>query len=136
MKAKALALFAVERRPIATGFLEQSERADYVRVNELARPVDRSVDVRLGREMQHGSWLVLLEQSSNRGRIGDVDVLEAVPRIVRHVGQRIEIACVRQLVGVDDRRIRLPDQESHDRGADEARTAGDENTRGVYLTSH
>jgi hypothetical protein len=75
--------------------------------------------------MDHGAWLMHLEDRTEGGSIADVDLLEAEPGPIRNRPERIEVARVRELVHDDDGTARTREP-SHERGADETRAAGDE----------
>jgi hypothetical protein len=114
---------------VAQRLLQERERAHHVRLHELPRPVDRPVDVRLGREVQHAGGAVPGEQCAHARRVRDVGLLEVVARRRLHLAQRVEVPGVRQLVDVDDGVLGLAHELAHERGADEAGAAGHEDGR-------
>jgi hypothetical protein len=63
---------------------------------------------------------VPLEDFGDGLRVADVDPLEVVARVVDRLGERPEVAGIRQLVDVDDLGIGLADPLADDGGADES----------------
>ena len=112
---------------IAPGGVEQLERALHVCADELGRPVDRPIDVRLGREVHDRRGLEQGEHPLDGLAIGDVALDKRVTRIGDGRLQRVEIARVCQLVEVDHAAgpfgEALPDETT----ADETGAAGDQN---------
>ena len=117
---------AVERSPVAEALLQQRERTDDVGLDERRRPVDRPVDVRFGGEMDDGAGAVPIEAIADGEDVADVDVLEVVPRVVGGGAERLEVTGVGELVDVHDAVIRVAEQHSDERGANEAGAAGDQ----------
>ena len=78
MEAEALAPRGVKAAPIAQRLLQQREGADDIGLDEFAGPVDRAVDMALGREVHHIARLVLIEQLPQRRPVADIDLREAV----------------------------------------------------------
>jgi hypothetical protein len=111
---------------VAQRLLQERERAHHVRLHELPRPVDRPVDVRLGREVQHAGGAVPGEQCAHARRVRDVGLLEVVARRRLHLAQRLQVSGVRQLVDVDDRVVGLAHELADEGRPDEAGAAGDE----------
>ena len=101
--------------------MEQGEGADDVGLDELAGAVDRAVDVRLGRQVHDRVGAMLLEDPGDLGGVADVDPLEVVAGVFAGLGERGEVAGIRQLVDVDDLGVRLADQLADDRRPDETR---------------
>ena len=93
---------------------------------ELLRPEDGSVDVALGREVDHSRDPVLGERLFDERLVADVALheLDSVPvDQVRDVG---EISRVGQSVEDDNAVARFPATRAQEVGADEPRAAGDE----------
>jgi hypothetical protein len=82
--------------------LEQDEGADDVRVDEGHRAVDRTVDVRFGREVDHCGGPMVREGRAHGDAVGDVRLDERYARIVDHPGQVEQASRVRKLVDNDD----------------------------------
>ena len=76
--------------------LEEHERAEDVRLDELASRLNRAVDVRLGGEVHDD--VRLAHERRRDGRVGDVALDEPVSRAVHHLAQILEAAGVGQLV--------------------------------------
>src|SRR6185503_1319257 len=106
-------------RVVRASPLEQRHRAEHVRVDELLRPEDRAVDVRLRGEIDDG--LAGLPGALDGLRVGDVADDEIDPGPLQIGG----IAGVRELVEDDDV-VAARDQPSDEVRADEAGAAGDE----------
>ena len=64
--------------PVMPHRLEQVEGANGVRLHELPRSVDRTVDVRLRGQVDYGSWLLLAQEFEHGGLVVDVELHEAV----------------------------------------------------------
>ncbi len=109
-----------ERGDVRPGRLEQLERADDVRLDERPRPLDRAVDVALGGEVQDGRRGVLPEHPADRLPVRDVAQDEGEAGVVRHVGEALEAARVRQLVEHYDAVRRRPEGVTDEVRADEA----------------
>jgi hypothetical protein len=105
---------------------EQHVGALDVGLDEVARAVDRAVDVRLGGEVDHAGRPVGDEQLVQCRAVADVGVAEHMARVAGQVRERFEVAGVGQLVDVDDAPVAFGDQQANQGGADEAGAAGDE----------
>ena len=113
--------------PGAASSVEQHLGPGDVRLDEDARPQDAAVDVALRREVDDGLRLVTPEQLVDEPRIRDVALDEHVVRVFLQIGERLEIAGVRQLVEVDDGQARTLAPEVPDEvRADEPGPAGDQ----------
>ena len=115
-----------QRAPVCERGFEQRQRADDVRLHELGRTVDRTVDVRLGREVHDRVRLMLAKEPLDERAVADVAVREDVVAVVAHGSQRVKIAGVRQLVEIDDALAAPGERIEHEVRADEAGAAGDE----------
>ena len=76
-----------------------------------------------GCEVQDRVRAMLAKQPLDLGPLPNVDVLEDMARMSPNVDQGIEVAGVGQRIDVDDRGIRLVDELTDERGADEAGAA-------------
>ena len=96
--------------------------------DEFARTVDRTVDVRLGREM-HDRLRADARRATRAPAvaIADVALHENMAGIVDGRGQRIEVACVRQLVQIDELPVRFGDALPNKATADEPGSPCDQN---------
>ena len=90
----------------------------------------------LGGEMHHGVRREALERFAHFGVVRDVGAHEGVARIVRHGRERVEIARIGELVDHQHLMRRLADDVAHDRRADEARAAGDEEALSHHAPSY
>src|SRR5690349_5727557 len=89
--------------------------------------MNRAVDVALGSEMHHGTWLVLAEQRSHELAVSDVALHETMPDVAFYPGQICQIAGVGQLVEIDDGGLLGCHPLQHKIGADESGAAGHDN---------
>ena len=81
----------------------------------------------LGRKMDDGAWLMLLEQSTQQLAIAHVSLDEGISRIGSDPNQVAEIASVRELVEVDHRSFFLRDPLQDEVGTDESGSSGHQN---------
>ena len=112
--------------PVAQRGVEHDERADDVRLDERARPIDRAVDVGLGGEVRDDVGVEARERLRDLGLLADIGADEAVARVARHALERGERAGVGQLVQRQHLVLAVADEVAHERRADEAGAAGDE----------
>ena len=82
MEAEPGLAFAVEPRPISARGFEQGEGAFHVRLDERARPVDASVHMAFGGEVQNRPRLMFGQERVEQRAIGDVALDEAVSVVV------------------------------------------------------
>jgi hypothetical protein len=87
--------------------------------------VDRSIDVRLGGEVDDGAGPMLSEQFADERGIADVAAHEDVPRVAVQRREASEVAGVSQLVEVDYRLTGRFHPGEREVRADEASAAGD-----------
>ena len=113
---------------MAERFLQQHEGADDIGLQKLAGTVDRAIDMAFGREMHDHVGLEPLEGILHGRGIGDIGADELVARIVLDRRERGEIAGIGQFVDHQHIVIGVGDQMAHDRRADKARAAGDQET--------
>src|SRR5207245_1465633 len=83
---ECFAPLAAQRPVVLQGGLEQYVRSDDVGLDELGRAVDRSVDVALGGEMEHGVGSEIVKQLSESARVSYIRLGEAIARIAGHFG--------------------------------------------------
>ena len=108
------------------GRLEQVHRAGDVGVQELFGPVDRSVDVAFGGEVDDGVGLMVGESGVDGVGVADVDLEVPVPFVAGDGGDAAVGRGVGHGVDVDDGVVGGGDEVTDDGGADEAASAGDE----------
>jgi hypothetical protein len=89
--------------------IEKDARSDNVGVNEILRRIDAAIDVRFGREIDHGIKLVIGHERVHLIGVGDVALEKFVTlavllhhavevREIPRVSQSIDICYVRRLV--------------------------------------
>ncbi len=127
-------LLRVDASPEAQGLLQQGEGADHVGVDELARAVDRAINMTLGRQVHHSAGRILIEQLAQRLAVADIHLAEGIAWMSRCLRNRGEVGGVGELVDVDDKSRGIVEQVSDDRRAYEARAAGHED--GLALETH
>lgn len=128
-EAEAIFGITFERSVVLEAGLQQVEGADDVGLDELARTVDAAIDVTLGSQVHNGIWLVVGDGLVDGGRVGDVDLGEAVTGIGFDVDEGREVAGVGQGVDVEDL-VTVGESHADEVAADEARAAGDEKAAG------
>ncbi len=94
--------FTFQTVPIGTNGFKQVKGADDIGLDEVFRPMNAAVNVRLGGKIDGGTGLVFGEQ------LGDeVAVNEDVTRVVFQAGEIFEIAGVGKRIKIDDGFVRL-----------------------------
>ena len=84
--------------------------------------------MRFGGQVNDRLWAGFPKDPRQRGPVADVDLLEAMTRIAAKMFDRPTVAGVCQLVDVDDLVYTRAQYMSDERGADEAGSAGDQNS--------
>src|SRR6185437_2702178 len=134
MEAEARPHLAGQILPIDPRRFEHGEGADKIAVYELVGPVDRTVHMRLGCEMHDSVGLVLGEDARHGGAVSDIGDFERVVRGRRQRAERRIRAGISQLVEIDDA-VAGRKQMPHDRSADEAGAAADQDLQAVFSPS-
>ena len=124
-KAKACFLSRRQCRPVTAHRFEQTEGADDIGFNELARSVNGTVDMTLSGKVDHRTGLVGLQQLRDQIGIANVALHKDVVRVALQAGQGFQIARVGQLVQIDHSFRGLSQPIQNKIGANEAGTAGD-----------
>ena len=83
----------------AAGF-EQMERANQVRMDEIARPANRSIDVGFSGEMDDMRNFIRADGISNRSLIAQVSAQKYVFRILFNAGQIFEMTGIGKAVQI------------------------------------
>ena len=124
-KAESRAVAGCEGREILPGCFEQREGTDDVGLDEGLRAIDRSIDVRLGRQVDDGVGPRIGEDPDHGAGVRDVGAHEGHARILQRLFQIEQAAGVCQLVD-DDKATRCFGERVRDEiGADEAGSACD-----------
>lgn len=124
VEAEALLGLALEAAPVPQRLLQQREGANDIGLDEVARPVDRAVDMAFGGEMHDDVGPELGEERPHALAVADIGLLEAVAVAAQLRVERGEVAGIGQLVDDADLMLRLADQLAHHRRADKAGAAG------------
>ena len=85
----------------------------------------------LGREVQDGARLVPVEQAVEQGRVADIPLLEVVGGMLLDRRQVLQVACIRQLVEVDQWRAHQREPIQNEVRSNEPGPAGHENGRQI-----
>ena len=85
------------------------------------------------RQMHDGIRLFRRQQRRHAGRIADVELDKTVARIIRHRGQRFQVAGIGQLIQVHHLDAFVRHQRTHHRRPDKARSPGDDDFHGTTL---
>src|SRR5208282_1130081 len=101
-KTEGCAIGFGKRRPVGSRFFKQVECAVHVCADEIVGAVDGAIDVALGGEMNDGAGLFAPQQVEQKIAIDNVALLEAIARMGFDGAQVVEIACVSQLVEIQD----------------------------------
>ena len=126
VEAEAAAGGLVQRGEPGAGGLEHDEGAGDVGVDEIARPVDRAVDMRFGGEMHHDVGPVRLEGGAHRRGIGDVGAEQMMARVRQRGTQRRLRRRIGHLVNRDDLVPRAPQKKPDNSRTNEAAAPGDQ----------
>ena len=114
------------------GSLKKCVSTDDVRLDKLTGAVDGAVDMGLGGEM-HDPLRTEVGKSLAHGiGIADVRLKKCVIRISFKILQRTRIACVGELVDVEDL-MSFGHEEMYEIGADEACSSGDEDFHSKWV---
>ena len=108
--------------PVGAHGFEQAEGADDIGLNEIFRAVDRAIDMRFGRKINHCARLVFSQQLADQIKVADIAVGKDMLGVAFETGEIFEIAGVGEFVEVDDRLIIVSQPVEHKIGADKAGT--------------
>jgi hypothetical protein len=98
---------------------------DDVGLDEVFRAMDAAVHMAFGGKIDDGARLVFGEKASDQGWIAYVALHENMAAITVETLQVLDIACVGELVEVNDWLIRLSDPVQNEVAADKPGTASD-----------
>ena len=100
-------LVAAESAPVVEGTLQQGEGALDIGADEIGRPVQGSVHMRLGGEVHDGARAVIGQQLRKQGLVADIAVHELVIGPAIQTGQVVRISRIGQ--GIEgEHRLGLP----------------------------
>ena len=122
-ETEATAAIARQTAPIGERLVEHHERSNDIGLDEGRRPVDRAVDMALGRKMHDDVGLEARQRPTHRSTIADIGLNEREPRVARDRRQRGKIAGVGKLVEDQDLAVRGPNELSAYGRANEAGAA-------------
>ena len=88
--------------PVNLGSLEQRQGTHHVGLGESEWILDTSIYVALSSEMDDAIHLVVLHQLQHQVEITDIALNESIVRLVLDVLEVSQVACICQLVEVDD----------------------------------
>ena len=93
--------------PVNLCRLEQRQGTHHVGLSESEWILDTSIYMALGSEMDDAIHLVVLHQLQHQVEIADIALNESIVRLVLDVLEVSQVACVCQLVEVDDVILRI-----------------------------
>ena len=128
MEAEIRPALPVEAIVVGARGLEQGEGAHDVGAHEVARAIDRAVDMTFGRQMHHRIRLAGREDVLHCGRVGDIGTDQLVAVAVDRPFQRIFRRRIGHRVDIDDGMIRIANEVADDRGSDKATATGNQQT--------
>ena len=100
---ETLALISLwQTLPVNLCRLEQRQGSHHIGLSEGERILDASIYVALGSEMDDAIHLVVLHQLQHQVEITDIALNESIVRLVLDVLEVSQVACICQLVEVDD----------------------------------
>ena len=116
-----------EAFPVELCSLKQAERTHDIRLREGERILDGAVHMAFGSEMDDAIDLLVLHELVERVEIADVHLHELVVRLALDVLEVRKVACVGELVEVDNVVLGvLVHEQTNDMASDKARAAGDD----------
>ena len=121
-----------QRLPVMPRGFEQCERADQIGADEVARIGNAFIDMAFGGQMHHGVRAVAGENAVKAAAAGNIGAFKRIVQAALDIGQIVQIACVGELVHVDDAVVGVADKVAYQRGTDKACAAGDED---VHVSS-
>jgi hypothetical protein len=74
----------------------------HIRTHEIVRPMDRTIHVALGCEVDDRPRMMFLQKLQNQFTVADVALNKAVERILRNRAQVGRVSGVGELVEIDD----------------------------------
>ena len=134
-KTESLAGLIIQSRPIGPHRFQQLKSADHIGLNEIHGAMDRAVYMRLGGEMQHSTWLVGGQQLADQCGVANIALHKMVSAVTGQGVQVAQIACVGELIKVDQHFIVLRQPSVDKIAADETGTAGHQNGHAGKLSS-
>src|ERR1700687_562965 len=96
-KTKARPRFAGETCPVLVCRLKKNVGSNDVGLDERCRAINRAVDMRFRRQMDHRIWLKFAEQLPHSPFVADINTFEGVSSRVCHRIEGIQVSCIRQL---------------------------------------
>jgi len=93
----------VQTVPVGAGRFQQHVGADDIGFDEIGRAGNGAIDVALGRQMHHGIGLMGGKHPIQFGAVADIDLLEGITLAARDLSQGFQVACIGQLIEVDNR---------------------------------
>ena len=105
---EALTLVSLRKTlPVNLCRLEQRQSTHHVGLSESEWILDTSIYMALGSEMDDAIHLIVLHQLQHQVEITDIALNESIVRLVLDVLEVSQVACVSQLVEVDDVILRI-----------------------------
>src|SRR5437868_4589436 len=101
-KPKRFPVVATQRGPILARFFEQRKRAHHIGANEFVRAVNGTIDMAFGGEMNDRARTMAFECVADQFAIENVALLEGIPRMTLERLEVLQIACVCQLVEIQN----------------------------------
>ena len=120
--------------PIQLGGLQQRQRTEHIGAGKGKRVLDAAIHMAFGSQMDDAVHPVLLHELAHAVEVANVGLDKGVVRPVFHILQIGQIACISQLVHVDDVIIGiLVDKQPHHMRPDETGPAGDDDVTSVCI---
>ncbi|MCY1398211.1 hypothetical protein D9M71_132370 [compost metagenome] len=116
--------FCFQTAPVAASSFQQCIGAHDIGLDELGRSIDGAIYMRFGGQVHHRSGAELGEYLVQSRYIADICLIEVIARRAVHIGQRLQVAGIGELVDVGDLVIGILDQVTNHRRSDEAGSAG------------
>ena len=124
-EAECVLLRLVQVQPIFPRALQQMKSTDYIGRDEIARTMDGAVYMGLGCEIDDGARAHAGEQFLQQRDVADVAVNE-FKSLIGQIAEVLEIACISQLVEINDWCGLAREPDPDEIRADKSRTTGDE----------
>src|SRR5690554_7332811 len=114
MEAELRLFPGLHRLPVVTGSFQQRVGPDDISLDELCWAIDGAVYMAFSCQVHDCIWFVFGQNSVYLCTVADVDLLETVSVAIVYLSQALKIACIGQLIEVDDLITRVFDDVTND----------------------
>lgn len=101
-KAECRLARRIQAAPVCSSNLQQSEGSDEIGLDKRGRPLNRSVNVTFGCKVHQCPGPIPAKKLPQRSKVADIYLKKPMPRIEMDRRKSSTVACVGQLIDVDD----------------------------------